>query len=184
MCSKFSEWLICIPTVTLRITSHHDDVEILRRTIFPPTERPDSSSGSLTQNSLDGNHPNSERMPTIGDVQLGHLSTIPFRLSCVCRRIHDVLTGPKAAQRVEQHGLIDASGMREIWYELDQCWQGLSAMKDNVALNMGKVNTENFVDAWLVSLPSVYVGSLFTQYYRSLSSSVVSDINLISSSSD
>lgn len=157
-------------------------MDILRRTINPPTERPESSSGSLGQNSLDGNY--SERMPAILDVQLGHLSAIPFHLSCICRRVHDVLTGPKAVQRVEQHGLIDANGMREIWRELDQCWQGLTAMKDNVTVDMGKARTENFVDAWLVSLPTASIEFLFTEYYRSSSSSVVSDMNFTASSSD
>lgn len=154
-------------------------MDILRRTIYPPTERPDSSpvSQCLVQNSLNGDYLNNERMPDIKDVQLGYLSAMPFRLSCVCRRVHDVLTGLKAARRVEEHGLIDANGMSEIWYELDQCWQGFSAMKNNLTINLGKVSTENFVDAWLVSFLSVQIEFLFTVYDRSLSSSVVSDIS-------
>lgn len=84
------------------------------------------------------------------DKQLVQLTSMPLHLSSVCCKIHEALTGPKAARRAEEHGLVDANGMREIWQDLDQCWHGFDAMKNNTLPDFGRANLESFADAWLI----------------------------------
>ncbi|KAF8905979.1 hypothetical protein CPB84DRAFT_1770713 [Gymnopilus junonius] len=62
-------------------------------------------------------------------IDLMRASSPPLELGNVCRRIHDVVTGIKATRRAENHGLIDANGLRDIWRSLDRCWQDLDLIK-------------------------------------------------------
>ncbi|TFK42735.1 hypothetical protein BDQ12DRAFT_623993 [Crucibulum laeve] len=86
-------------------------------------------------------------------LELINTMSLPLNLSGVCRKIHTVLTGPKAMRRAEEHGLIDANGMREIWRELDHCWQEFNSLQrdaandDHPAIRM---NTERFVAGWQI----------------------------------
>ena len=83
-----------------------------------------------------------------------HSASTPLELGNICRKIHDVLTGIKATRRAEDHGLVDANGMREIWRDLDRNWQDLEAMKraplqhDN-ALRRLEIN--QYASGWQVS---------------------------------
>jgi len=82
-----------------------------------------------------------------------HASSAPLKLSNVCRRIHAVLTGIKATRRAEDHGLIDASGMREIWRDLDRCWQELETMNRAPLENdsiVRRIEISQYVSAWQV----------------------------------
>ncbi|KAF8078106.1 hypothetical protein FPV67DRAFT_1405405 [Lyophyllum atratum] len=79
------------------------------------------------------------------------LFTVPLQLSAVCRKVHTVLTGPKATRRAEEHGLIDAHGMREIWEDLDRCWQQFDIMRRSGSSEQESLDREQFISAWQVS---------------------------------
>ncbi|KAK2467037.1 hypothetical protein APHAL10511_001295 [Amanita phalloides] len=130
---------------------HNDDVDTLRRMVYLSPERTNASFAHHNVAQIaPGDVINGRCTIAIRDAQLSHLSAMAFRLSNVCRKVHDVLTGSKAARRVEEHNLIDVTGMREIWQELDQCWHGFSAMKNDSAIDSSKVSIDCFVDAWLI----------------------------------
>lgn len=79
---------------------------------------------------------------------------IPLELGKICRRIHAVLTGPRATRRAEDHGVVDANGMREIWRDLDHCWQELSALSQHPVELEGsarRMELVQYVDSWKVS---------------------------------
>ena len=139
------------------MTSHSDDLDALQQTANTLVDRLDTPTDttSFIQHITNGDHlTNGQAL--IPDVRLVQLTAMPFRLSSVCRKIHDVLTGPKAARLVEENDLVDANGIRGIWDELDHCWRGFSALKNNVTVEFGAVNAEYFVDAWLVSSPPTF----------------------------
>lgn len=96
-----------------------------------------------------GPHPSSHR----SYIQLMHATSAPLKLSNVCRRIHAVLTGIKATRRAEDHGLIDAAGMREIWRDLDRCWQELATMNrapfENDSI-VHRIEISQYVSAWQI----------------------------------
>lgn len=90
-------------------------------------------------------------------IQLITAASTPLDLSNVCRSIHSVLTGVKATRRAEHHGLVDANGMRDIWRDLDRCWEEFESEKraplehDNVARCFER---ELYTSGWQVSLMS------------------------------
>lgn len=69
-------------------------------------------------------------------------------MSALGRKVHMVLAGPKAVKRAEEHGLIDASGMQEIWEDLDGCWQEFEVMRRT---RSELFDVEQYVSAWQVS---------------------------------
>lgn len=80
-------------------------------------------------------------------------STLPSQLNVICRKIHNILTGPRAARRAEEHNLIDAHGMREIWNDLDRCWREFNAIRCNVSTNedsASRCDTECYACAWMI----------------------------------
>ncbi|PPQ64017.1 hypothetical protein CVT24_009391 [Panaeolus cyanescens] len=110
-----------------------DDLDTFQRTL-PPLHSGSTNSGLQSPSPpLDQQHESSLRLresPAYkAYLQLVHSSAIPLELSNICRKIHAVLTGIKATRRAEEHGLIDAHGMRDIWRDLDRCWQDLESMK-------------------------------------------------------
>ncbi|KDR81460.1 hypothetical protein GALMADRAFT_134896 [Galerina marginata CBS 339.88] len=86
-------------------------------------------------------------------IHLMHAASAPLDISNICRRIHSVLTGIKATRRAEDHGLIDAHGMRDIWRGLDRCWQELESMKraplehDNF---LRRLEINQYVSSWQI----------------------------------
>ena len=149
---------------------NHDDLETFQRTLpsvntgsgSQGLPSPPSTAGTIEHSPGPGNY---HRADTGGFgshelsshkayVQLMHSASTPLELSNVCRKIHDVLTGIKATRRAEDHGLVDANGMREIWRDLDRNWQDLEAMKraplqhDN-ALRRLEIN--QYASGWQVS---------------------------------
>ena len=63
-----------------------------------------------------------------------------------------VLTGGKAARRAEEHYLVDANGMREIWRDLDQCWQELESMLSSVPEGeKARFEVSQYIHGWQVS---------------------------------
>lgn len=86
--------------------------------------------------------------------ELVQMSRIPLRINCICRRIHEVLTGAKAARCAEEHGLIEANGMREIWRDLDCCWHDLDLLKEAMLQDEDparRVYIEQYTCGWQVS---------------------------------
>ncbi|KAF5330912.1 hypothetical protein D9619_005846 [Psilocybe cf. subviscida] len=85
---------------------------------------------------------------------------IPLAIGAICRRIHSALTGPKALRRAEEHGLVDAHGMREIWRDLDRCWGELEARRRSVQIQAQDANdaaaadrsaeVDQYVSAWQI----------------------------------
>ncbi|KAF8969907.1 hypothetical protein BDZ97DRAFT_1793314 [Flammula alnicola] len=86
-------------------------------------------------------------------IRLMHEASAPLDLSNVCRRLHNVLTGIKASRRAEDHGLVDAHGMREIWRDLDRAWQEFENMKraplehDSV---LRRLEINQYVSGWQI----------------------------------
>lgn len=72
-----------------------------------------------------------------------------------------MLTGIKATRRAEHHGLVDANGMRDIWRDLDRCWEDFESEKraplehDNVACLLER---DLYTSAWQVSLKFRFCG--------------------------
>lgn len=86
-----------------------------------------------------------------GYLYMMHASAAPLDLSNVCRKIHGVLTGIKAAKRAEEHHLIDANGMRDIWRGLDRCWQELESMKPPATERDARsLELSRYVSGWQV----------------------------------
>lgn len=85
-------------------------------------------------------------------VRLLRASSTPLELAKICRNIHAILTGSKAARRAQEHYLVDANGMREIWRDLDQCWQELDSMLCSVPEGEdAKFDVSQYVHGWQVS---------------------------------
>jgi hypothetical protein len=81
------------------------------------------------------------------------MSRIPLRINGICRRVHEVLTGTKAAKCAEGHGLIEANGMREVWRDLDRCWRDLEVLKETILQDgdhTRRVYIEQYACAWQV----------------------------------
>lgn len=84
-------------------------------------------------------------------MQTTSLFAIPLHLSAVCRRVHAVLTGARAAQRAEGGGGVDAEGMREVWEGLERCWDEFEGVRRGAGgggADAGDV--ERFVSGWQV----------------------------------
>lgn len=130
---------------------HSDDHEAFQRTL-PPLNysfggqglpSPPSPSSSLPIHQPDAQKYN----------RLISSSTLPSQLSVICRNIHSILTGPKAARRAEEHNLIDAHGMREIWNDLDRCWREFDTIRCNASTNedsASRCDTERYACAWMI----------------------------------
>nr|WMI31375.1 ZCP1 [Flammulina filiformis] len=120
-----------------------DDLDTFQRTL-PPYGY--SSPGSSPY--LSGSHPYT---------QLTHLFAIPLRISTVCRRMHTLLTGPKAARRAEEGGGVDGEGIREILDGLQRCWEDLESVKRPGAIDMEvDSQVERFASAWQIFVFECY----------------------------
>src|SRR6266498_2644831 len=86
-------------------------------------------------------------------IHLIRTSSTPLELAKICRNIHAVLTGNRAIRRAEDHGLVDANGMREIWRDLDRCWQELDSMLSSSSEqnNARRLELSQFIHSWQVS---------------------------------
>ena len=133
-----------------------DDLDVFQNTF--PTPGPDGSNFSPGPSSVtlhSGHGVVQAKFQRGSSVQsllrLSQLFSLPLQLSTIARRVHSVLTGPKAVRRAEEHGLVDAHGMREIWDDLDHCWDAFDGMRTS---SEGS-DTELYVSAWQVSFNSV-----------------------------
>ena len=99
--------------------------------------------------------------------ELFQMTRIPLSLGGVCRKVHEVLTGAKAAKCVEEHGLIEASGMWEIWRDLDRLWRELVAIKETVLRDGGasqRFYVEQYACGWQVTYIFRDIVSLIDPY--------------------
>ncbi|KAF5387044.1 hypothetical protein D9615_001651 [Tricholomella constricta] len=106
----------------------------------PDSIRPMSGHGMLPQSSN----------PQRSALNISQLFSLPLQLSAICRKVHAVLTGPKATRRADEHGLIDAHGMREIWDDLDHCWKDFDALRRSGSSTQESVKFEQYVSAWQI----------------------------------
>ncbi|KAG6874282.1 hypothetical protein C0995_001507 [Termitomyces sp. Mi166 len=107
----------------------------------PESVRPMSSHGLLPQPD------NQSSAAAQAFSRTSQLFYLPLQISMICRKVHYVLTGPKATRRAEEHGLIDAHGMREIWEDLDICWKQFDSMRRSDQESAG---LEQLVSAWQI----------------------------------
>ncbi|KAF9483839.1 hypothetical protein BDN70DRAFT_798935 [Pholiota conissans] len=148
-----------------RFVLNGDDFDSFQRTL-PPNAHFDIDRGGLSSPSPDP-APNMApyHIPELGSfggrdssthktyMHLWHSSLAPLDLNKICRKIHNVLTGLKATRRAEDHGLIDAHGMREIWQDLDRAWQELENRKrapmepDNF---LARLEFNQYISAWQI----------------------------------
>ncbi|KAG6917794.1 hypothetical protein DXG01_001066 [Tephrocybe rancida] len=142
-----------------RLVLDNDDYEAFQHTLpayafnadGSPISAPPSPPESLRPLSSHGLLPQSESHPSTAAqtfYRTSQLFSLPLQLGAICRKVHHVLTGPKATRRAEEHGLIDAHGMREIWEDLDLCWKHFDSMRRNGILEQESASLEQFVSAW------------------------------------
>nr|GAT59651.1 predicted protein [Mycena chlorophos] len=96
-------------------------------------------------------HPQSSH-PQLGSALHAYMATaesfsVPLQLSAVCRRVYVVLTGPRAAQRAQDGGGVDAEGMRNIWDGLEQCWEDFEALRCRPDL---AEDSHMFISTWQI----------------------------------
>jgi hypothetical protein len=138
--------------------SDDDDLDLFQSTIphygmsgsSSPITPPDSSIPSPQSY-----HPQNDKFqrapsPSSCYSQTTRLFAVPVQLGVVCRKVHSVLTGPKASRRAEEHGLVDAHGMREIWEDLDHCWREFDSMRRRNMNEQPVADVEQFTSAWQV----------------------------------
>ncbi|KAH9484158.1 hypothetical protein JR316_0003638 [Psilocybe cubensis] len=146
-----------------RFVLNSDDLEAFQRTLPMNNNTGHSGLNSPISGPLDGIDPyhlqdsaafNGQESPARRTLmQLMHSSAAPLDLSNLCRKIHTVLTGVKATRRTEEHGVIDADGMRDIWRGLDRCWQELEVMKQQISEQdnlMRRLEINQYVSAWQI----------------------------------
>lgn len=72
---------------------------------------------------------------------------IPLRISAICRRVHEALTGPKARQRSQ----IDASRVHSAWNSLANAWDELEALRQFGTTDyLSPDEVERFINGWQV----------------------------------
>lgn len=152
---------------------NNEDLECFERTL------PSLNSGVHTPNSSsDGDimstyHLSSQELSHPSPrsyIRLINGSSMPLHLSDICRRIHMALTGIKAARRAEEHGLIDAHGMHEIWRDLDHCWHEFEAIRrGNQLSDYDIVHKDQYASGWQVRelIPWLVIYPLTRMYFRS-----------------
>ena len=79
--------------------------------------------------------------------QAHHLFNIPVQLGSICRKIHAVLTGPKAKLRASAGSPVDEAGIRDVWEGLERCWDQFDSLRRGVAEDW---DVERFVSGWKV----------------------------------
>ncbi|KAG5716270.1 hypothetical protein E4T56_gene10634 [Termitomyces sp. T112] len=143
-----------------RLVLDNDDYEAFQNTLpayaftsdNPAISMPPSPPESVRPLSSHSLLPQDNQSAAAAQVFLrtSQLFSLPLQLSTICRRVHSVLTGSKATRRAEEHGLIDAQGMREIWEDLDLCWKQFDSMRRNGSSDPESASLDQFVSAWQI----------------------------------
>ncbi len=122
-----------------------DDLDTFQSTLPPYNFGLNSASGLSSPSSssfMASSHPY---------LQVTHLFSIPLHLSSVCRKVHAVLTGAKAARKAEEGAGVDGEGMREVWEGLERCWGEFEELKrPNGMESETDAQVERFASAWQV----------------------------------
>jgi hypothetical protein len=70
----------------------------------------------------------------------------------MCRRIHAVLTGPKA--RRSPADSLDENGLRDVWEGLERCWDDFEAVRRTGlgagGISIGAIDVDRFVSSWQI----------------------------------
>jgi hypothetical protein len=162
-----------------RLFMNEDDLDGFQQTLppppFPVTHAPIPSSSSLTgamfqaasitpsspfsnviQAMADSHYRSHSRTSLLYQLTTHHFDLI-LRVAAVCRKIHTVLTGPRARQlAADQGGSLNLNDMRAIWDDLHRCWDGFEGARDSGLWN-GAVDgicppqdVDAFVSGWQV----------------------------------
>ncbi|KAG7086608.1 hypothetical protein E1B28_002552 [Marasmius oreades] len=74
-----------------------------------------------------------------------HLFATPLRLSTLIRKAHRIILSPRASKTIEANGgIVDAVAMRDLWKDLDSCWEELACIRK--AGHGGEI--EKWTSAW------------------------------------
>lgn len=129
-----------------RLVLDNDDLDLFQSTV-PPCSMGGSSSPTTPP---DSSGLNCSPSPSPCYLQVTQLLSIPVQLGIACRKVHAVLTGPKASRRADEHGLVDAHGMREIWEDLDHCWREFDSLRRLSMNELPALDVEEFTSAWQI----------------------------------
>jgi hypothetical protein len=164
-----------------RLVFNEDDLDGFQQTLpqhpFPVTHAPMHSSSTLPpamfqaagmnisppfsdviQAMADSRYRSQSRTFLLYQLITHHFALI-LRVAAVCRKIHTVLTGPKARQLAADHGgSVNLNDMRAIWDDLHGCWDGLEGARDSGLWNGGvdgicpAQDVDTFVSGWQIFL--------------------------------
>ncbi|KAK0197559.1 hypothetical protein F5146DRAFT_1015875 [Armillaria mellea] len=134
-----------------RLILTEDDLDTFQSTLPPYNFGLNSASGLSSPSSssfMASSHPY---------LQVTHLFSIPLHLSSVCRKVHAVLTGAKAARKAEEGAGVDGEGMREVWEGLERCWGEFEELKrPNGMESETDAQVERFASAWQIFIFECY----------------------------
>ena len=124
-------------SIDLRILNVHSlsdevDLETFQRTLPQEGQTPPHSSAVQRSHQV-----------------AAQLFVVPLRLSNICRRVHDLLTGRDARQRAERRCPIDSDAMQQIWEGLDSCWNDFSAFR-RTAIGIAPEEVERYIASWQI----------------------------------
>jgi hypothetical protein len=90
-----------------------------------------------------------------------------MHLSAVCRKVHAVLTGPRATRRADDGAGINSEGMSEVWDGLDRCWEEFNTVRNGGmgVSEEGAVEVERFVSGWQVCRYHLNVSKVVQSYF-------------------
>lgn len=138
-----------------RLVLNDDDLVAFQQTLPSTSPRPSSSLPSPvsptcpadTQTSSDATHPDASLF-----LLMTRYFSLTLNLSSVCRRIHVVLTGPKARQSPVDS--LDENGLRDVWEGLERCWDDFEAVRRTGlsagGISIGTMDIDRFVSSWQV----------------------------------
>ncbi|KAF7441014.1 hypothetical protein PC9H_001363 [Pleurotus ostreatus] len=143
-----------------RLTLDPEDLATIQQSLLSPGYTGDTShpgSPTFTAAAETSSHSvittqSCSRARTTPPVSYWHpnyVFSLPLRLSSVCRDIHAVLTGAKAARCQLD---IDAEGMRRIWDGLANCWDDFDTVRRQGTSNVTEdgVDLDRFASAWQI----------------------------------
>jgi hypothetical protein len=78
-----------------------------------------------------------------------HVFALPLHVSALCRRVHCILTGPKARRA----GTVNEQALFQLWESLKRCWDEFESLRRNGAVGVGdKQDIERFVAGWQIRI--------------------------------
>jgi hypothetical protein len=164
-----------------RLVMNEDDLDGFQHSLppqsFPSAQTPMPSSAALPSAmfqtfGIDTASPFSDVIQAMADSRyrshsriflLYQLTTRHFDLilhvATACRRIHAVLTGPRARQLATDHGgTLNLNDMRAIWDGLHMCWDKFEGARESGLWNAGVdqicpvQDVDTFVSGWQIFL--------------------------------